>query len=330
MARRQDIRERVEAFRALCGREPPERVLAAAREALKDRHRLLVARAAELAGDRLIYALEPDLIAAYRRFLVEPVKHDPGCTAKGAIARALVALDCQDADFYIDGVRYRQPEPVWGGSADTAVDLRVSCAVGLAATAHPRALIHLIDLLHDPEPHARSGAVRAIACTQPLAAEAVLRSKALCGDPEPEVTGDCLAALLQLAGEDVLGFVAGFLESPDAELAGLAALALGGSHLDGALALLRARWDAEPYKREADRVLLRAAALHRSEAALDWLVEVAADGDRASAEVAIAELGAYRNKPRVRERLAAVLAERGDPHLTARFEQAFPPTEPGA
>jgi hypothetical protein len=329
MARRQDIRERVESFRALCGRESPERVLAAAREALMDRHRLLVARAAELAGDRLIDALEPDLIAAYRRFLVDPVKQDPGCIAKGAIARALVALDCQDADFYLDGIGYRQPEPVWGGSADTAVDLRVSCAIGLAATAHPRALIHLIDLLHDPEPHARSGAVRAIACTQHLAAEAVLRSKALGGDTEPEVTGDCLAALLQLAGEEVLGFVAGFLESPNSGLAGLAALALGGSHLDGALDLLRARWEAEPYKRQADRVLLRAAALHRSESALDWLVGVVADGDRTSAETAIAELGAYRNTPRVRERLAAVLAERGDPRLTVRFGQAFPAAEPG-
>ncbi len=311
MAKRQDIRERIEAFQALCDREAPEPVLAAAREALADRHRLMVARAAELIGDRLIYGLVPDLTAAYRRFLVDPAKRDPGCTAKGAIARALVALDGRDADFFIEGIRYRQAEPVWGGTADTAVDLRVSCAIGLAATTHPRALIHLIDLLHDPEPHARSGAVRAIACTQPLAAEAVLRSKALAGDPEPEVTGDCLAELLQLAEEDALDFVAGFLEGRNAEISGLAAVALGESHLDRALDLLRARWDREPFKRDADRGLLRAAALHRSEAALDWLLEVAADGDRASAEVAIAELAVYRNNPQVRERLAAILAERG-------------------
>lgn len=289
-----------------------------------------MARAAELAGDRLIYALEPDLIAAYRRFLKDPAKRDPGCTAKGAIARALVALDSQDPDFYIEGLGYRQPEPVWGGSVDTAVDLRVTCAIGLAATAYPRALIHLVDLLHDPEPHARSGAARAIACTQPLAAEAVLRTKALGGDPEPEVTGDCLAALLQVAGGDTLDFVTGFLDSGDAEVRALAAIALGESHLEGALERLRERWDAEPFKRESDHVLLRAAALHRSEPALDWLIEVAGSADRASAETAITELAAYRNNTGVRVRLGAVLAERDDPHLRARYRQAFPApdTEP--
>lgn len=323
MAKRPDIRERIEAFRRLCELEGPGLVLAAAREALSDPHRLLVASAASLAGDRLVYGLEPDLKAAYLRFLTDPVRRDPGCSAKGAIARALVALDSQDADFYIDAIRYRQPEPVWGGSVDTAVDLRVSCAIGLAATRYPRALIHLVDLLHDPEPHARSGAARAIACSQPLAAEALLRSKALAGDLEPEVTGDCLAALFQVAAEESLDFVAGFLDAPDAEVRGLAALALGESHLDGALALLRGRWDSEPLKRDGDRVLLRAAALHRSEAALEWLIEVAATGDRLSAEVAILELGTYRKTERVRERLAREVAARGDGRLSDRFAQVF-------
>lgn len=329
MAKGPDIRERIEAFRQRCDQEAPEAVLVEARTALGDRHYLLVAKAAELAGDRLIYDLEPDLIAAYRRLLEDPGKRDPGCTAKGAIARALVALDSQDADFFLAGIRYRQPEPVWGGSVDTAVDLRVSCAIGLAATSYPRALIHLVDLLHDPEPHARSGAARAIACTQPLAAEAVLRSKALAQDPEPEVTGECLAALLRVAGDEAVKFVAGFLDDPSAEVSALAALALGESHLEGALAVLRARWDAEPFKREADRALLRAAALHRSEAALDWLTEVAGAGDRKSAEVAITELGAYRSNARVRDRLAAVIAERADPALAAHYRQAFPAPDAG-
>jgi len=326
--KREDIRARIEAFRRRCEREAPEQQPATVREALADRHYLLIAKAAELAEERLLYALEPDLIAAYRGLLEDPAKRDPGCKAKGAIARALVALDAEDADFYVDGIRYRQLEPAWGSSVDTAVDLRVSCAIGLAASTHPRALIHLIDLLHDPEPHARSGAVRAIACTEPLAAEAVLRSKALSGDPEPEVIGECLSALLQVAGPEALDFVAAFLADPSAELRALAALALGGSHLDEALVLLRARWDAEPFKRGADRLLLRAAALHRSEAALDWLVELAASADRVSAEAAIAELAAYRNNSRVRVRLDAALSGRGDAHLRACYARAFAPQRP--
>jgi hypothetical protein len=328
MSKRPDIRARIAAFRALCDRGPPDGALAAVREALADPHYLLVARAAELAGDRLIYDLEPDLIAAYRRFLDDPVKRDPGCTAKGAIARALVALDSQDASFFVEGIHYRQPEPVWGGAADTAVDLRVTCAIGLAATSYPRALIHLVDLLHDPEPHARGGAARAIACAQPLAAEAVLRSKALGGDPEAEVTGDCLAALLRVAGHDALDFVAGFLDRPHTEVRGLAAIALGESHLDGALTLLRARWDTEPLKRESERVLLRAAALHRSEAAVDWLIEVAGSADRASAEAAIAELAAFRGSARVRAALEGALTEGDDARLLAHYRRAFPTPEP--
>jgi hypothetical protein len=158
----------------------------------------------------------------------------------------------------------------------------------------------------------------------------VLRSKVLGGDPEPEVTGDCLAALLQVAGEDALDFVGGFLVTPSPEINGLAALALGESRLDGALDLLRARWDAEPFRRSAEHLLLRAAALHRSEAALDWLVSVVADADRTSAGVAIAELGAYRNNARLRARLGAVIAERDDPQLNAGFGQAFPVSAPGA
>lgn len=330
MAKRQDTRARIDDLYARCEHAAPGQLLEAAREALADPHYLMIAKAAELAGDRLIDALEPDLIAAFRRLLDDPVKRDPGCTAKGAIARALVAIDAQDADFYIDGIGYRQPEPAWGGSVDTAVDLRVSCAIGLANTAHPRALVYLIDLLHDPEPHARSGAARAIACTEPLAAEAVLRAKALCGDAEPEVTGDCLDALLQVAGAEALDFVAGFLDAPQPALGALAALALGGSHLDEALVRLRARWDAEPFKHDADRLLLRAAALHRSEAALDWLIEVAAEADHASAEVAITELATYRNNARLRARLGAALAKRGDPRLQARFERAFADRPPGA
>ncbi len=199
---RQDVRERLAALEAICAHAEPGDVLETLRAALRARHRLLVARAAELTASRLLYDLEPDLREAFERFRVDPLTRDAGCIAKGAIVRALVALDCLDAELYIAGIHYRQLEPVWGGQVDTAVDLRRSCAMGLVATAHPRALMHLVDLFYDPEPRARSGAARAIACAQPLAAEAVLRAKVLGGDEEPEVTGDCLAALLEVAAKD--------------------------------------------------------------------------------------------------------------------------------
>lgn len=197
----------------------------------------------------------------------------------------------------------------------------------LVATAHPRALMHLVDLLYDPEPRARRGAARAIACAEPIAAEAVLRAKALGDDEEPEVTADCLAALLEVAAEDALDFVAGFLDAPNDALVGMAALALGASSLDGALEHLRARWEAEPFKRDQDRMLLRGAALHRSEAAFTWLLEIVASGDLTSAEVVIDELATYRDTSQTRKRLHDAVLERDEPRLLARYRHAFPARE---
>lgn len=322
-AKRQDVRERIELLRSTCDVGDSGAVLEAVRKALRDRHYLLVARAAELTAERLLFGLETDLAAAYRRFLDNAVKRDPNCAAKGAIVRALVALDWQDADFYVAGLHYRQLEPVWGGTLDTAVDLRSSCAAGLAATAYPRALVEIVDLLHDPEPNARSAAVRAVACAERIGAEAVLRSKALAGDAEAEVTGECLAALLRLAPDDALMFVASFLDDPNPSVQELAALALGESRLDAALHLLRTRWEAQPFKRDTDRSLLRAAVLHRSEAAIDWLLSVVRRGDRESAELVMVALAAYRSAPGLSARMGDVVKERAEEHLLARFAQVW-------
>lgn len=321
--KRPDVRERIEQYRRLCETREAEAVADATRKALADPHYLQVARAAEICAERLLYDLEPDLIRAYDRLLKNPAKKDPSCTAKGAIARALVALDSQDSAFYAAGTRYRQPEPVWGGTVDTAVDLRCSCAMGLVSTPYPRALIELVALLHDPEPHARSGAARAIACTEPLAAEAVLRSKLLAGDSEPDVIGDCLAGLLQVAPDEASGFVAEFLDDPDPAIGELAALTLGESRLDHALELLRERWEGQPLKRDADRVLLRAAVLHRSEAAFDWLLCVVERGDAKSAGLIISELLVYRANHKLRRRLEAALKRRGDAGVLARLQEIW-------
>src|ERR1700719_1917807 len=63
---------------------------------LADEHFRVVARAATLAGERALHERLPDLLSAYARFLVEPIKQDPHCIAKQAIARALVNLECED------------------------------------------------------------------------------------------------------------------------------------------------------------------------------------------------------------------------------------------
>jgi HEAT repeat protein len=305
-------RAALEALNALGPVAPRAETLAALRKGLGDRHFLVVARAATLGGEKLLHELIPDLLNANARFVQDAVKRDPQCKAKNAIARALVALECQDIAFYRRGIRYRQLEPVWGGRADTATDLRCSCAMGLAACGQVRAVAELAGLLTDPEAPVRCGAARAISCANPFEAEAVLRLKVHCGDAEPEVIGECFTALLAIAPEPSLPFVAHYLMGEDEALQEYAALALGESRRDEALTLLRQAWDdlVSPAARSA---LIRAAALHRSEAGFEWLVELIATGTAQLASVAVDALAVYGRNAKLIEQVNAARARRKEP-----------------
>lgn len=294
--------------------------IAALEAALGAAHYRIVAKAASIAAEALLYELVPALSAAYPRFVEQGPKRDPSCYAKRALMRALVELDCDDVELFLDGLACRQLEPVYGGTADTAADVRASSAMGLVASGYSRALVELSALLEDPEAPARLGAVRAIACGVPREAELLLRAKALHGDPEPAVVGECLVGLLAVEPDESPAFVARFLAPRDDEaLQELAALALGESRLDAALDHLQAAWDDVLPSRERRRTLIRAAALHRSDAALDWLVSLVAEGNADQAGDVLEALATFKRNPGLTERLEAALTERGDRQLTERF-----------
>ncbi|HEY1900110.1 MAG TPA: hypothetical protein VGG49_09975 [Steroidobacteraceae bacterium] len=288
----------------------PEQI-ATVRKGLADGHFLVVARAAMLAGERLLPELIAALLAAYTRFLLNPVKRDPGCKAKQTIARALVRLQCQDISFYRAGIHYRQLEPVWGGRADTATDVRCSCAMGLAASGSLRAIAELTGLLNDPEPVVRSGAARAISCGNPYEAEAVLRLKVKIGDVEPEVIGECFSALLAIQPEYSLPFVADYLRGKDPALQEYAALALGESRQAEGLQMLREAWD-DVVDAEGRGALIRAAALHRSEPAFAWLLSIIGTGTPKLAIAAANALEIYERNSQLVERVNAAKARRKD------------------
>ena len=279
---------------------------------LEDRHSRVVAKAARLAEERALHERVPDLLKAWPRFSVDPVKRDPKCKARQAIARALVALDCQNQDFFLQGIRCRQLEPVWGGSEDAAIDIRCSCAMGLVASGHPRAIPELTELLNDPEWRARAGAARAISCGNPGEAEALLRFKVRIGDHEPEVIGECFTGLLAIAPEECLALVANHMTDANDGIRDFAALALGESRHPRALDQLRAAWDSEVLNTEFRSVLIRAAALHRSEAAFDWLIQIIERGTRKQADEAAEALAVYERNTRLTERVRAALARRAD------------------
>src|SRR5438309_905435 len=107
--------------------------------ALGGKHNFAVAAAADLIRDSDT-DLVPLLSAAFERLMERPLQTDKGCTGKIAIARALERIDYHRPDVFLRGLHHVQPEPVWGGTQDTAVELRGICAMGLARLDHPGVL----------------------------------------------------------------------------------------------------------------------------------------------------------------------------------------------
>ncbi len=233
--------EQIEALRAV----PDAEAIPLLRKALRDRNNYAAGKAARIVGERLLQAMRPDLIEAFERFLQDPVKTDPQCWAKNAIAKSLKDLEHSDAEVFIRGIKHIQLEPVWGSLQDTAATLRGTCALALTAcglTAH-EVLLHLVDLLADREAAARQDAVRAVGQLGMIEGTLLLRLKAMTGDEEPAVTGLCFSALIEMLPQDYLPFVSKFLDSPNRDLAMEAAGALTATRDPDALPLIEAFWN---------------------------------------------------------------------------------------
>ena len=173
--------------------------------------------------------------------------------------------------------------------------------------------------MHDTDAAARVGAVRAIACGNPREAELLLRSKLHGGDAEPAVLGECFTGLLAVEPDETIGLVASYLVHADEAVRELAALALGESRLDGALAHLQEAWGGVLLGDEFRRALLRAAAAHRSEGAFDWLLELIANARVPIAIEVVEVLAAFRQNSKLKQRVEAGVRGRDDAELDRRF-----------
>jgi hypothetical protein len=329
MPGRKTLDEKLADLDGLTAEKDSAAVRAGLETALGDRHFSVVAKAAKLAAGTLQYDLRAPLAAAYRRLLDKPVKTDPNCIAKKAIARALVELDFADVDFFVAALCYRQLEPVWGGTADTAAELRSICAMGLVGSGYSRALVEVAALLYDAEAEARIGAVRAIAYGNPRDAELLLRAKVVSGDAASAVIGECFSGLLGVEPDESLPFVARYLEGADDELREHAALALGESRLDAVLPHLQKAWDEAFVSPSLRRALIRAAAMLRTEAAFDWLIALVAERDFATATDIVEALALYKHNAKLAARLKATLAARGDRALLAKYAERWEPRSDG-
>src|SRR5580658_10308197 len=91
---------------AISGRVPDNVEIERVRRALGSENNYLVAKAAKIVADHILVALLPEVLAAFDRFFIDPVKNDPQCWAKNSLVKALVKLECRDATVYLRGLRH--------------------------------------------------------------------------------------------------------------------------------------------------------------------------------------------------------------------------------
>jgi len=262
------------------------------RKALADRVNLVAAKAANIAAELPAPEVLPDLRQAFDRLFEDPLKRDPQCWGKNAVARALRELGHCESPAFLRGAVHIQMEPVWGGQEDTAGPLRGFCLLALPACPdlkREEVLRHLVNALTEPSPTVRADAARALAEMQGDDCALLLRLKARAGDSEPPVTGQVLESLLAIERRVALPFIRQFLAAGDA-VAEEAALALGGSRQSEAAAVLLEAWP-EARGAEFRQALLRALSISRQDDAIDFLKQLVAEGraqDAADARAALA------------------------------------------
>jgi HEAT repeat protein len=323
MGKSKSTSQKLAELNAQCAEPKSADSIGALRAALQDRSNYLAKKAAEIIEAAKLDELIPELRAAFERLAIEPEKSDAGCLGKTAVMQALVNLGHDDVEFYRRGIKCRQPEGVWGGERDSADGLRAAAAAGLAGWARVLdALSEFADLLVDREKQARIGAARAIAQMNCPDGIPLLRLKLLTGDKDPEVLGECSSALLKLAAEAGIPYVARLLTSVDPDLCIQAALALGESRQAEAFEPLRQCWE-----RQADAstkaILLTCIGLLRRTEAIKFLISLISRQDLDTAVGAIRALAPLRSADEVRREVEAVAISSGSARLIEVFKAEF-------
>jgi HEAT repeat protein len=176
---------------------------------------------------------------------------------------------------------------------------------------HPEAVLVLAELLADPELPVRIASARALAYYGAEATMPVLRLKVLTGDRDPEVTAECLTALLKIGRSSSIPFVARFLDSADPTLAESAALALGESREPEALEIL-SQWWSRTGDQDLSRIALLSIAMLRIDEATLFLLSLIRDESAPVARDAIRAFEMYREDEALIGRVRAVAGERDD------------------
>jgi HEAT repeat protein len=275
---------------------------------LGNRSSVVVAKSAKIVAEFELHDLEPQLVSAFHRFMKNPAVNDKGCSAKTEIVRALEALAAAEAEVFLAGIRHIQMEGSFGPPVDTGAGLRAASAIGLVHMNHPDAILEIVTLLVDREDDARIGAVRALSYSGQPVTVPLLRFKVMTGDESTDVIAESFLALLEVAPETSLPFVAGYLDSSNSAIAETAAIALGESRQPAAIATLKNQW---PGTSETQRrALLTGLAVARDDSAFEFLFSLVESAIEKIAAEAITALAIHRQDERIRSRVESLVERR--------------------
>lgn len=239
MAKKDQVAESLAQLKLLSGHPRSDAAIEALTNAIASKSNLIVTKAAEIIDKARLDQFIPQLISAFDRFMPEGKSADPGCAAKTAIAKALYELEARAEPVFLRGIHHIQMEGVWGGSTDTAAELRGLCALGLVRCNARDVLDELAELLVDHQASARLMAARAIAYSENDAGAPLLRMKILSGDESPDVLAECCAALLRLTPRKAVECLNRFADPNMNDLFEITLMALGESRLPAAFDLLK-------------------------------------------------------------------------------------------
>jgi HEAT repeats len=307
----------------LRSRGAAEEQAAMLRAYLKHRSNLVVAKAAKLARELQLSELVPELVAAFDRMWANPAKLDKRCAAMTEIVSALYEFDYREPEVYLRGIRHAQKEASFGPPVDTAALMRGMCAQGLLRTSYREGLASVTDLLVDPEPPARLGAIRALAANGGEAGSLLLRLNVLTGDEDPEIIGECFSGLLANVGEPALAFVSRYMDDENETTAEAAIWALGQSRLSTALTALQEKWE-RTVDRSVRKTLVAALAASRVEKAIDYLCVKLRDTDAETAKEIMRALAGYAGNEAIRRAVASAMEERHERPVVEAFRESFP------
>lgn len=317
------FKAKLAALDALDAKLDPKTAAPGLAKALGDRSNFIVAKAAMIVAHGHLRELLPQLIGAFER-LIDNVDDDAGCRGKNALAKALKDLDVHDPAPFLRGLAHHQLEPVWGGTTDTAGLLRATCAQALVACdIDPTTLLErLTDSFVDADKAVRMDVAIAIAQLGRPESALLLRLKALCGDAEPEVIGQCLLSLLDLAPVEAVAFVARFLRASDPRVGFEAVNALAQSRSPEAIEHIGAFWSGDvPFDlRRSTVAALTGSPLVQT---ADFLLKLIAYEDDHIAVDALTALAASRFRAAFRDRASAEVAKRQSETLDRAFQNSF-------